>query len=219
MRLDDISQVVRLDALSFATPWPERTYRYELLENRSAILIVLETPDVLEPTAEAGGADGGLSGWVNRLLGRQPEATPASARRLAGYSGSWQIVDEAHISTIAVHPDWRGRKLGELLIWMMIRQALRHGAAYVTLEVRVSNAIAQNLYRKYGFEIVGRRKGYYRDNHEDAYNMCVGPMDDDYRSRLEAYRAALAEWIEIIDNIPEPWGTVLPHAGPGGSTH
>jgi len=81
------------------------------------------------------------------------------------------MVDEAHISTIASHPDWRRNGVGELLLVAMIESAAEMGAGVVTLEVRASNQGAQSLYRKYGFEQVGLRKRYYSDNNEDALIM------------------------------------------------
>jgi ribosomal-protein-alanine N-acetyltransferase len=81
------------------------------------------------------------------------------------------MVDEAHISTIAAHRDWRRRGIGELLLVVMIDHAAEIGASVVTLEVRVSNLPAQMLYRKYDFEVAGRRRHYYSDNNEDALIM------------------------------------------------
>jgi ribosomal-protein-alanine N-acetyltransferase len=92
--------------------------------------------------------------------------------------GFWFIVDEAHISTIAVHPDFRQHGIGEILLQWALREALHLDAQLVTLEVRVSNHKAINLYEKYGFEVVGRRAHYYRDNNEDALLMTRINSDD-----------------------------------------
>jgi len=91
--------------------------------------------------------------------------------RIIGYVGFWFIVDEAHISTLAVHPDFRERGVGELLLRRVLNQASELKARLITLEVRVSNQTAINLYKKYQFEIVGSRPRYYRDNNEDALLM------------------------------------------------
>jgi [ribosomal protein S18]-alanine N-acetyltransferase len=93
--------------------------------------------------------------------------------KIIGYCGVWIIVDEAHITNIAVLPDYRGKKLGDALLANVIKTAKEMGARSVTLEVRVSNIVAQNLYRKFGFENGGIRKGYYTDNLEDALVMWV----------------------------------------------
>ncbi len=90
---------------------------------------------------------------------------------VAGYAGMWLIMDEAHITNIAVRKEFRGQKLGERLVVELMKTAAFMGAARITLEVRVTNEIAQNLYRKVGFEKAGVRKGYYTDNQEDALIM------------------------------------------------
>lgn len=90
-----------------------------------------------------------------------------------GYAGVWLIIDEGHITNIAVHPDFRGLKLGETLLRTLANHCAAHGILRMTLEVRVSNTVAQNLYQKVGFVDVGVRKGYYTDNNEDAMIMWV----------------------------------------------
>lgn len=91
--------------------------------------------------------------------------------RIIGYGGMWIIVDEAHVTNIAVTEAFRGRKLGEQLLAELGARAYRLGAQRMTLEVRVSNTIAQGLYRKFGFQAAGVRPGYYTDNNEDALIM------------------------------------------------
>ncbi|WP_274649106.1 ribosomal protein S18-alanine N-acetyltransferase [Paenibacillus humicola] len=90
---------------------------------------------------------------------------------IIGYGGMWTIMDEAHVTNIAVRSDYRGRGLGEKLLTELQRTAVFFGSARMTLEVRVSNEIAQRLYRKLGFEPSGIRPGYYSDNQEDALIM------------------------------------------------
>ena len=92
---------------------------------------------------------------------------------LAGYCGVWLVVDEAHITNVAVLPDYRGRGLGEALMRKIMSIAIEFGARVMTLEVRVSNTPAQHLYRKLGFQDGGIRKRYYSDNQEDALVMWV----------------------------------------------
>lgn len=90
-----------------------------------------------------------------------------------GYCGVWLIVDEAHITNIALLPKYRGMKLGEALLRKVMDVAREKGAKTMTLEVRVTNDIAQSLYRKLGFQNGGIRKNYYTDNQEDALVMWV----------------------------------------------
>jgi [ribosomal protein S18]-alanine N-acetyltransferase len=92
---------------------------------------------------------------------------------IIGYCGVWIIIDEAHITNIAVLPEFRGKKLGEELMYYMISLAREMGGKTMTLEVRMSNERAQNLYRKLGFQNGGVRKNYYSDNLEDALVMWV----------------------------------------------
>jgi len=94
-----------------------------------------------------------------------------SGTKVVGYIGFWTIIDEMHISTLATASDWRRRGVAEQLLKIALREGHKQGAMLATLEVRVSNRAAIHLYEKYGFEGVGTRKGYYRDNHEDALLM------------------------------------------------
>lgn len=93
--------------------------------------------------------------------------------KIIGYCGSWVILDEAHITNIAILPEYRGRKLGETLLKKVMEIARQEGAKRMTLEVRVSNHVAISLYRKLGFREGGIRKNYYTDNQEDALIMWV----------------------------------------------
>lgn len=91
--------------------------------------------------------------------------------RICGYAGMWQILNEGHITNVAVHPDYQRRGFGRLLIKSLIRYARENGIEALTLEVRVSNLPAISLYESMGFMVEGRRKRYYSDNKEDAYIM------------------------------------------------
>lgn len=93
--------------------------------------------------------------------------------RIVGYAGVWLIIDEGHVTNIAVDPDFRGLHLGEALLQTLMSSCIARGIIRMTLEVRVSNTVAQRLYEKFGFEGVGVRKGYYTDNGEDASIMWV----------------------------------------------
>ena len=175
MRWEDVPAVMDIERESFPLPWSSYTYRHELTENKHSHYIVARSrvPETIRRT------------WWKQLLrlGTLP---------IVGYGGFWLITDEAHISTLAVANKHRGKGLGELLLAHMIEQAISMNAAMVTLEVRVSNHVAQNLYQKYGFVITGTRPRYYRDNEEDAHIMTAeriaGP---EYQKRFADLQATL----------------------------
>ena len=113
-------------------------------------------------------------------------------RPLVGFAGHWLIAGEAHVSIIAVDPDWRGRGLGQLLLLNLLHVAAEQGARMATLEVRCDNHVARALYHKYRFEVVGRRPGYYRDTGEDAILMTL--LLDDEASRVAIGRHRERLW-------------------------
>jgi [ribosomal protein S18]-alanine N-acetyltransferase len=111
---------------------------------------------------------------------------------IVAYGGMWLMVDEAHITTFAVHPAWRRQGIGERLLLAFLDFAIARRAREATLEVRLSNIAARRLYEKYGFRPVGLRPRYYSDNGEDALIMTTEPIaEPPYRERLDALRAAL----------------------------
>jgi ribosomal-protein-alanine N-acetyltransferase len=105
---------------------------------------------------------------LNNPTGQYFAACMPGSDQVVGYSGFWIIGEEAHITTLAVHPDMTRRYVGERLLIHDIKAAEKAGARWVTLEVRVSNETAQHLYSKYGFKSLGMRHNYYQDNNEDA---------------------------------------------------
>jgi ribosomal-protein-alanine N-acetyltransferase len=91
--------------------------------------------------------------------------------KIVGYVGIWFVAGEGHITNVAVHSDYRGQKIGDILIKHLVKICKDNNIFAMTLEVRVSNIVAQNLYKKYGFKLAGIRKEYYSDNKEDAMIM------------------------------------------------
>lgn len=138
MMLDDVPEIGALERLCFRAPWSVETYLHELKHNPRAFYYVLR------PAA-------GLS-------------LPA----ILAYGGYWLLGDEAHIVTIASHPELRRRQLGNIMLLHLIERTRQAGIIDVTLEVRRGSTAAQGLYAKWGFVEVGLRKRYYRDNNEDA---------------------------------------------------
>jgi len=155
MDRSDLEQVLAIDRQSFSMPWPASAYEYELFENPASLLWVAE-----EHQAE-------------------------DRRQVVGMVVVWLIVDEAHIATIAVHPDFRGRGISKGLMVTALKEIIQRGFKTATLEVRANNLIAQGLYRGFGFRTVGVRPHYYRDNHEDALIMTVYNLDQSYLEWVE----------------------------------
>lgn len=131
--------------------------------------------------------------WLRSSYNGNGEAGKSLVFPVAGYAGLWLMVDEAHITTIGVHPDHRGQGVGELIFLGLAHLAAEMRATRLTLEVRVSNITAQNLYKKYGLEVTGVRKRYYSDNGEDAYIMWSKPVASaEFQDRIATLRAELA---------------------------
>lgn len=99
--------------------------------------------------------------------------------KVVGFGGIWLMVDEAHITTFGVHPNWRRRGVGRRILLALLELAVEIGAARMTLEVRVGNEAAQALYRGFGFDVTGRRVAYYSDDGEDAYVMTTPKLNSD----------------------------------------
>jgi ribosomal-protein-alanine N-acetyltransferase len=113
---------------------------------------------------------------------------------IIGYAGYWLILEEAHVTTIGVDPRHQRRGFGDLLMLELIEHAAHHGAKWITLEVRITNYGAQKMYEKFGFTSLGRRKGYYQDNNEDALIMWTENIEQPhYKELLEQVRQGLAK--------------------------
>lgn len=122
--------------------------------------------------------------WPERSFKFEATENPAARAWVAEADGRvvamlvlWLIVDEAHIATIATHPDFRRQGIGKQLLLQALRAARTEGAKLAFLEVREGNTAAQSMYFKYGFEVTGRRPRYYKDNNEDALLMTLDHLN------------------------------------------
>jgi ribosomal-protein-alanine N-acetyltransferase len=122
--------------------------------------------------------------WPERSFRFELTDNPASRCWVAELDGRivamivvWLIVDEAHVATVATHPEYRRQGIGSRLLAYALRQLIPDGARSSFLEVRVSNLAAQEMYRKFGYEVTGRRRRYYRDNDEDAILMNLDSLN------------------------------------------
>ncbi|HXC78923.1 MAG TPA: ribosomal protein S18-alanine N-acetyltransferase [Candidatus Acidoferrum sp.] len=151
MREADIATVQEIEREIFSTPWPRNAYYRELASRSSAHYLVLRQEGAVEKPAGVQGAD----------------FDPT----IVGYGGMWRMYDEAHVTTIGVRHDLQHRGFGRVLFAGLVQAAYDMGAKWVTLEVRTSNENAMKMYEAFGFKVIGRRKGYYTDNGEDAIVM------------------------------------------------
>ncbi|MHB2017010.1 MAG: ribosomal protein S18-alanine N-acetyltransferase [Candidatus Xenobia bacterium] len=115
--------------------------------------------------------------------------------RVLGYAGMWLILDEAHITTIAVDPAVRGQKVGKRLLWELLRICVEAGTRWAVLEVRETNQVARQMYERFGFKQIGLRKGYY-DYEDNALVLWVGQMQS-------------AVFREVMNQQGESWGLKL----------
>lgn len=143
MTEEDVAPAALIDRLSFSLPWSEYSFKHEVTGN---------------PNSRA---------WV-----AEKQSAP-DRKELVGVLVVWLVLDEAHVGTIAVHPDHRREGLGRALMLTALAEAAKEGAVLVYLEVRRSNQAAIRLYQELGFQIVGERKRYYQDNGEDALLMTL----------------------------------------------
>lgn len=160
----DLKQVHALETRSFATPWPFSSFEFEIYENAAAHLWVAEAA-VLE-----------------------------GEKQIVGMIVAWLLVDEIHIASIAVDPDYRRQKIATGLILRAMVELVEQGAVSSTLEVVESNAAAQNLYRNFGFQPVGMRPGYYREKGESAILMTLHNLDRDHLAEISALEEDMISW-------------------------
>ena len=162
MRREDLEQVRAIDLACFPTMQPPTNYQTELINPMAHYLVALD-----DSIPQVEDAEGNRSPFI------------------AGFIGLWYMASEVHIINLAVHPDFRRRGIGELLLIHGIELATELRAILMTLEVRVSNTAAQALYAIYGFTERGIRKAYYLDNREDAVIMTLDELHTpDYRRML-----------------------------------
>jgi ribosomal-protein-alanine N-acetyltransferase len=201
MMLAHIPRVIEIERLAYPTPWPPSAYRKELQDNPLAHYIVARDTQMQSPSTPSPSESAPRRPFPLSLLPSRTVTVPVpELASIVGFAGLWLMVDEAHITTIAVHPEYRGRSIGELMLASLIGIAYDIRARNVTLEVRVTNMVAQNLYRKYGFRDAGIRRRYYSDNNEDALIMWTDDIHSPaYRAEYDRLRAALLARMQAQD--------------------
>lgn len=200
---DDSKAVSEIEMEAFPTTWPPTPFRKEL-NNRLARYLVcyvpteeIEEDEHPEPSVDITPNDSLLKRLLQGVwprIGLHSRRDDPRAIRwdvIPGFVGMWFMADEAHLTAIAVREFYQRRGIGELLLIGCIELAILRKADVVTLEVRISNTLAQTLYKKYGFEIVGSRKRYYSDNNEDAFIMTSAKIQEPEFQRMLQEKVAL----------------------------
>jgi len=218
MRLEDVAQVTAIDREAFPTLWPPANYRKELNNRLAHYIVVCDSERQVELVSEKELSDNRFLRVlfrIWRLFNRDrffgEPLPPSGTEYVVGFCGIWMMVDEAHITSIAVRNEYLGRGIGELLLLSLIGMVVELKAHLITLEVRRSNTVAQKLYQKYGFDQVGVRRGYYSDNHEDGLLLSTEEITSDgFLARVERLKQA----------HEQKWGTAVYELGrhPQGRT-
>ena len=201
----DVPQATEIERDAFPRLFPPTSFQRELKNRMARYLVAWRGADPEQgPSDLAEDLRGDTPLTVGRLLDaarnlwtRRRSAWEPGEPYVVGFVGTWYLTDEAHIVSVGVRSELRGLGIGELLLIGAAEQAMERGADVLTLEVRVSNELAQNLYKKYGFSTKGVRKAYYTDNREDAYIMTTDSVrDPSYRSAFE----------ELVERHSARWG-------------
>lgn len=162
---EQLEQVVELDRLCLGGLWTLEGYQRELVSPNSRLLAI-----------------------------SIPELSGANREKIIGLGCFWAILEEAHITILAIHPDYQGQGLGRLLLNSLLQEAVAMKLERATLEVRVSNQVALSLYQKFGFQIAGRRKGYYQQTGEDALILWrTGLNRPEFASELAIWQKEICE--------------------------
>ena len=219
MYRQDIDDVTDIDREAFPTQWPPADYQYEIRNKLARYIVVCDDEQVVSQPRGESPPESSPPGWFTRLWrwfsnNRTPDnkTLPGIRHYVIGFTGFWTIAEEAHIIIIAVREAYRRMGIGELLLISLVEMAMKQKAQVITLEVRVSNTVAQNLYLKYGFNGVGTRKGYYIDRinnsetREDGLIMTTQDITSaEYQERFKQLKQAHAEkWGTVLKQQPRP---------------
>jgi len=193
MKDNDIPQAIEVDREAFPTQWPHPTYasfKQELRNRLAHYIVVARQAETYQENLKRNRSH--MTIWQRLTSPRPPvideetgENGP-SGEQIVGLVGLWVMLDEAHITTIAVRDACRRQGIGERLLIALTEMSAQLNVSVVTLEVRASNSEAQRLYEKYGFQRVGMRRRYYSDNGEDAVIMTTDRITSpSFQSRFQ----------------------------------
>jgi ribosomal-protein-alanine N-acetyltransferase len=199
MQREDVAQVIEIDQEAFPTMWPPPNYQRELKNQLAHYLVVSGDRALVKEQENTTGKDSPrLTVMVKRFFSKhylfsKPLEPPPY---IFGFAGFWIMADEAHLTNIAVRQIHQRQGIGELLLISVIDKSTALNAQILTLEVRISNLNAQNLYHKYSFSQVGIRRGYYLDNKEDAAIMAIENLSSStfHEKLLDLKRSHFKRW-------------------------
>ena len=168
---NEVSEVAALDRVCLGGFWADDAYLREIDSDKSS-LVGLH-----------------LSEFEN-----------GNSSQMIGMGCLWSIVEEAHITLLAIHPDYRRQGLGQLLLLYLLKDAIARKLEWATLEVNENNLAAVRLYQKYGFEIAGKRKNYYQPAGDDALVLWLKQIQqDEFKSNLLKWQSQLRDRLSIND--------------------
>ncbi|MBE9166271.1 ribosomal protein S18-alanine N-acetyltransferase [Pleurocapsales cyanobacterium LEGE 06147] len=171
--IKELEEIIELDRICFGKLWTKEGYQRELASPNSLLLIL----SLLKKRI-------GEEEDIEKYLFQSPNLQS----QIIGVACFWSIVEEAHITLLGIHPDYRGQGLGQLLLYTLLVKAVECQLKRATLEVRASNQAALGLYQKFGFQVAGRRKGYYQLTGEDALIMWrAGLAEVDFKNDLASW--------------------------------
>lgn len=191
MGYEDIPQVAQIDREAFPGEWVFRSqsaYKQDLNNPSVRYIVACNKRDV----SESEGQETQKLPWFKRFFSYERHLNVSE--NIVGFSGFWMMMKEAHIIAIGVRDGYRRFGIGEGLLIATIELAQIVNANLVTLEVRASNEIAQGLYKKYGFRVVGRRPRYYSSDGEDAIIMSTDNIGSlSFQASLQELKKAHAQ--------------------------
>ena len=188
---DFLPAVVELDQKCFAGGlWTTDGYKRELESPNSDILLILEAQG--ERDGEMGRWGDGENYSTTPPIPLSPHPPTSSTPPLLAMGCQWAILDEAHITIVAVCPNYQHQGLGQAMLLALLSRARQRGLERATLEVKASNQPAISLYQKFGFKVAGRRRGYYQDTGEDALILWLNGL------QKAEFTQTLAEWEQRI---------------------
>lgn len=166
---ESLAAVAELDQRCLGGIWSLENYRREMESPNSDLLVLSILPGTSETANNSSSCD-----------------------LLIGVGCLWSILEEAHITLLAIDPKYQGKGLGQVMLYQLLVCAWQRHLEWATLEVRASNQRAINLYRKFGFQDVGRRRRYYQDNGEDALILWHHGI------ARPSFETCLAEWKQLV---------------------